>query len=55
MKNGKEPALTWGQGRLHFTENPIYVFPETKLRGLPGSVTYLAAEKYADRSWEYKN
>jgi hypothetical protein len=56
---------------LHCKENPIYVFPEKKLRGLRPNFhiygyvgdlyilkdrsTYFPAADYADRSWKYIN
>ncbi len=55
---------------LHCTKNPVYVFPEMKLRGrvlnsyIHVSVSdiyfqdlsaFLAAAKFGDQSWEYIN
>ncbi len=49
---------------IHCNENPIYVFPETELRGLSPNFhfhihvslsTYFPAAEYADRYWEHIN
>ncbi len=38
---------------MHWSENPIYAFPEMKLQGLV--FMYLAATKQAEQSWENLN